>query len=112
MTSVDHYRTYLLTLNETLDRLPVELIRATVEQIHRARVNHRQLFIIGNGGSAATASHFACDLAKNTVSATLPRLRVQTLNDNMAFFSACANDYGSRTISSWPFPAAGIPQMC
>lgn len=95
---MDQYRTYLLELQRTLDRLPVELVEATVEQIHRVRINHKQVFVMGNGGSAATASHFACDLGKNTVSASLPRLRVQALNDNMAFFSACANDYGYETV--------------
>jgi D-sedoheptulose 7-phosphate isomerase len=94
MISVEQYRTYVGNLKRTLDALPLELIEATVEQIHLARVNQRQVFIMGNGGSAATASHFACDLGKNTVMAGFPRLRVQSLNDNMAFFSACANDYG------------------
>ncbi len=98
MISVEQYRTYVGNLKRTLDALPLELIEATVEQIHLARVNQRQVFIMGNGGSAATASHFACDLGKNTVMAGFPRLRVQSLNDNMAFFSACANDYGYDTV--------------
>ena len=98
MISVEQYRTYVDNLKRTLDALPLELIEATVEQIHLARVNQRQVFIMGNGGSAATASHFACDLGKNTVMAGFPRLRVQSLNDNMAFFSACANDYGYDTV--------------
>ena len=98
MISVEQYRTYVGNLKRTLDALPLELIEATVEQIHLARVNQRQVFMMGNGGSAATASHFACDLGKNTVMAGFPRLRVQSLNDNMAFFSACANDYGYDTV--------------
>lgn len=98
MTSVEQYRTYIGDLKRTLDALALELIEATVEQIHLARINQRQVFIMGNGGSAATASHFACDLGKNTVMAGLPRLRVQALNDNMAFFSAYANDYGYDTV--------------
>lgn len=98
MTSVEQYRTYIVDIKRTMDALALELIEATVEQIHLARVNQRQVFIMGNGGSAATASHFACDLGKNTVMAGVPRLRVQALNDNMAFFSACANDYGYDTV--------------
>lgn len=98
MTSVEQYRTYLSDLKRTVDLLALELIEATVEQIHLARINHRQLFIMGNGGSAATASHFACDLGKNTVMAGFPRLRVQSLNDNIAVFSAYANDYGYDTV--------------
>lgn len=98
MTSVEQYRTYVSDLKRTVDLLALDLIEATVEQIQLARINHRQLFIMGNGGSAATASHFACDLGKNTVMAGFPRLRVQSLNDNMAVFSACANDYGYDTV--------------
>lgn len=98
MNSIDQYRTYLTDMKRTLDLLSLELIEATAEQIHLARINQRQVFIMGNGGSAATASHFACDLGKNIVMAGVPRLRVQSLNDNMAFFSACANDYGYETV--------------
>lgn len=98
MHAVDQYQAYLLEIKRVLDRLPLDLIEATVEQLHQARVHQRQIFILGNGGSAATATHFACDLAKNTVMAGLPRLRVQTLNDNMALFSAYANDYGYETV--------------
>lgn len=98
MPAVDQYQAYLLDMKRILDRLPLDLIEATVEQLHQARVHQRQIFILGNGGSAATATHFACDLAKNTVMAGLPRLRVQTLHDNMALFSAYANDYGYETV--------------
>jgi len=98
MHAVDQYQAYLLEIKRILDRLPLDLIEATVERLHHARVHQRQIFILGNGGSAATATHFACDLAKNTVMAGLPRLRVQTLNDNMALFSACANGYGYETV--------------
>lgn len=98
MPTVDQYQAYLAEIKHVIERLPLALIEATVERLHLARVHQRQIFILGNGGSAATATHFACDLAKNTVMAGLPRLRVQTLNDNMALFSAYANDYGYETV--------------
>jgi D-sedoheptulose 7-phosphate isomerase len=50
------------------------------------------VFILGNGGSAATASHFACDLAKGTQVRGLPAFRVISLNDNVPLMSAWAND--------------------
>ena len=53
---------------------------------------------MGNGGSASTASHFACDLGKNTVMADHPRFRVLALTDNMALFSAYANDDGYESV--------------
>jgi D-sedoheptulose 7-phosphate isomerase len=49
---------------------------------------------MGNGGSASTASHFVCDLAKNTRREGLPHFRVIGLTDNMAIFSAYSNDEG------------------
>jgi D-sedoheptulose 7-phosphate isomerase len=49
-------------------------------------------FMLGNGGSAATASHFACDLAKGTQAAGLPAFRVVSLSDNVPLMTAWAND--------------------
>jgi D-sedoheptulose 7-phosphate isomerase len=62
--------------------------------LQEARVSGRQVFIMGNGGSASTATHFVCDLAKNTRRDELPHFRVIGLTDNMAMFSAYANDEG------------------
>jgi len=53
---------------------------------------------MGNGGSASTASHFVCDLAKNTRRDGLPHYRVIGLTDNMAIFSAYANDEGYENV--------------
>jgi D-sedoheptulose 7-phosphate isomerase len=61
-------------------------------------MNRRQVFIMGNGGSASTASHFVCDLAKNTRKPDLPNFRVIGLTDNMAIFSALANDEGYENV--------------
>jgi Mrp family chromosome partitioning ATPase len=65
-----------------------------VQTLHEARLNNRQVFIMGNGGSASTASHFVCDLGKNTRIKGMPNFRVMGLTDNMALFSALANDEG------------------
>lgn len=92
------YQQYLASLQASLAQLPWPLIDTMVATLHHARRNGRQIFLIGNGGSAATASHFACDLGKNTVTPHLPRLRVQSLTDNLPFFSACANDYGYASV--------------
>ncbi|MCE7988091.1 MAG: SIS domain-containing protein [Caldilinea sp. CFX5] len=95
---ISHYQNYTLALQRTMGVLPWVLIEAMVEHLHYARLSGKQVFIIGNGGSAATASHFACDLGKNIVAPHLPRLRVHSLTDNMSFFSACANDYGYESV--------------
>lgn len=84
-------------LNETklaLDRLDVDTIDRVIRLLHGARLNDRQVFTMGNGGSASTASHFVCDLAKNTRLDGWNSFRVIGLSDNMAVFSAYANDEG------------------
>ena len=86
------YRQYALELSRTLSRMPWDVIDGVVNVLHSARMNGNHIFVMGNGGSAATALHMACDLGKNTVVPGLPRLRVMSLTDNMALFSAHAND--------------------
>jgi D-sedoheptulose 7-phosphate isomerase len=50
--------------------------------------------VIGNGGSASTASHMAADLAKNTIGPNMRRFRIHSLNDNISLVTALANDIG------------------
>ncbi len=95
---MNHFYTYVNEIKQTIDRLPFTAIEMVVERLHQARLNRNQIFVMGNGGSAATATHLACDLGKNTVAPGFPRFRIQSLNDNMSFFSACANDYGYETV--------------
>jgi D-sedoheptulose 7-phosphate isomerase len=91
---MDGARRYVGEIEETLERLPWEDIERAVGVLYQARLSDRQVFIMGNGGSAATASHFACDLAKGTLLPGRPRFRVIALTDSMPLFSALANDYG------------------
>jgi len=85
---------YISTLQLTMDQLPRQAIADVIAILQQARMRGSQVFILGNGGSASTASHFACDLAKNTRQEGLPHFRVIGLTDNMAMFSALANDEG------------------
>lgn len=91
---------YISILQETLDCLPVQLIADVIDVLQQARVQGNQVFIMGNGGSASTASHFVCDLAKNTRHEGFPHFRVIGLTDNMALFSAYANDEGYENVFS------------
>jgi len=85
---------YLEDLTSLLGRLPIPAIEDVISTLLYARYNHKQVIIMGNGGSAATASHFACDLGKGTLKPGFPRFRVIALTDNMPLFSALANDFG------------------
>ena len=75
---------YLQDVKTTIDQIPVERIEEIISILQEARVNHKQVFIMGNGGSASTASHFVCDLAKNTRKTGWPGFRAIGLTDNMA----------------------------
>lgn len=92
------YREYAAEIAATLDRLPWESIQEVVNTIVQAWRNGKQVFVMGNGGSASTASHMACDLSKNTVNPNAPRLRVMALTDNMALVTAYSNDNGYQNV--------------
>jgi D-sedoheptulose 7-phosphate isomerase len=98
MDEYNEYKRYVAEIKATLDNLPWEAIRDTVSLLHYARMTDRQVFIMGNGGSAATASHMACDLGKNTVIPGRPRFRVMALTDSMALITAYANDLGYENV--------------
>ena len=89
---------YIDELKNTMDLLPEDRIQEVIELLREARLAGRQVFIMGNGGSASTATHFVCDLGKNTRSPHLPNFRVIGLSDNMAIFSALANDEGYENV--------------
>ena len=91
-SSTQHVQTYMLQLQETIAQLPTELIDQIIETLLENVHSGGKVFICGNGGSASTASHFACDLAKNTVVPGAPHFKVIALTDNMALVTAWAND--------------------
>lgn len=95
---MENLRNYITTLHQTIDLLPQSLIAEVIDILEQARLQGKQVFIMGNGGSASTASHFVCDLAKNTRHTSLPHYRVIGLTDNMATFSAYANDEGYENV--------------
>jgi D-sedoheptulose 7-phosphate isomerase len=105
-TASDFARDYLSGLKDVLDRLPLQPIDDILRAIEQARDERRQIFVIGNGGSAATASHMMNDLCKGTLGhkgdAPWPRLRVIALTDNVSLMTAWANDTDYNHIFSEP----------
>jgi D-sedoheptulose 7-phosphate isomerase len=91
-------REYLTGLRAVMDRVDVGQVAALLGELERAYREDRQVFIAGNGGSAATASHMACDLAKTILGRTpdpaTRRFRVMSLTDNVPLITAIANDLG------------------
>jgi len=91
-------RKYVSNLQKTLDLLPMQAIDDVIQVLHAARLQQQQIFIFGNGGSASTASHIVCDLAKNTRVEGIPHFRILDMIDNSAVFSAYANDEGYENV--------------
>ena len=92
---------YFSELKQTLDLIAEGPIDETIRLLHQARLDSKQVFIMGNGGSASTASHFVCDLAKNTRTDGMPHYKVIGLADNMAILSAYANDDGYENVFAY-----------
>ena len=84
---------YLCAQKAAHDSIPTELVARLIEDLRTALKEDRQIFVFGNGGSAANASHFATDLGKGASDKTGKRFRVISLNDNVSWMTAIANDY-------------------
>jgi D-sedoheptulose 7-phosphate isomerase len=85
-------REYLAGLRTVLERLDTTVVDRITEMIWRGYEQGRTLFMFGNGGSAALASHFVCDIGKGTVAPGCRRLRAISLTDNVPLMTAWAND--------------------
>lgn len=85
--------TYLTEVSQAIEQLPHGEIEAIIDTLAEARAQQQTIFLIGNGGSGATASHMANDLVKNTIQPGKPRLKVVALTDNMPIILAVANDW-------------------
>lgn len=75
------------------DSIPVDAVVQLIELFRTALKEDRQIFVFGNGGSAANATHFATDLGKSASDKVGRRFRIQSLNDNVSWMTALANDY-------------------
>jgi D-sedoheptulose 7-phosphate isomerase len=98
---------YLFQLCAVIDKLPRQPIYEILRLLRDAQANKRQVFIFGNGGSAATASHMVCDFIKNTIRGDRTRMKVIGLVDNMPTFSAYANDEGYDRVFAEPLESLG-----
>jgi len=84
---------YLNAQKAALDSIPVDAIAQLIDRFRRALMEDRQIFVFGNGGSAANASHFATDLGKGSSDKIGKRFRILSLNDNVSWMTALGNDY-------------------
>lgn len=89
----DWITNYVRAQKAALDSISTATVVKIVERLRRALVEDRQIFVFGNGGSAANASHFATDLGKGASDKLGKRFRVLSLNDNVSWLTALGNDY-------------------
>jgi D-sedoheptulose 7-phosphate isomerase len=87
--SINNYFSELEQMLRDISQAHLQDILSLLEETYR---NGHRIFIMGNGGSAATASHFALDLAKNTIMQGAPRLKAISLTDHVPLITAWSND--------------------
>jgi D-sedoheptulose 7-phosphate isomerase len=84
---------YIRAQKAALDSIPTEGVAQLIRKLREALEADRQIFVFGNGGSAANASHFATDLGKGASDKLGKSFRVLSLNDNVSWMTALGNDY-------------------
>jgi D-sedoheptulose 7-phosphate isomerase len=84
--------TYLTELEQMMRSIEQESLHNILSLLEDCYHNGHRVFLMGNGGSAATASHFALDLAKNTIMPQVPRLKAISLTDHVPLITAWSND--------------------
>lgn len=83
---------YISEYQRVLGMIPMEQVELLIERLKGSLGANSQIFVTGNGGSAANASHFVTDLGKGASDAVGKRFRCLTLNDNNAWITALGND--------------------
>lgn len=84
---------YINAQKAALDSIPAEAVAQLIQKLREALQADRQIFVFGNGGSAANASHFVTDLGKGSSDKIGRNFRVLSLNDNVSWMTALGNDY-------------------
>lgn len=94
----DYLQNYISEQRSALESIPVEEVEKLIGHFKDALEQDRQIFVFGNGGSAANASHFVTDLGKGSSDKTYRRFRCLSLNDNTNWLTALGNDYAYEDI--------------
>lgn len=101
MTYQKQIKGYLEDLKKITDSISVDDIDKAISILNEARQRGNKIFLIGNGGSASTATHFACDLNKYTSVEGDRRFKAISLEDNTPLLTALINDEGWENVYSY-----------
>jgi len=89
---------YLRRHEEMVQSLDLDAVASVIKVLADARDREARVFVCGNGGSAATASHLSVDLGKGASLGRSRRFKVISLNENVAWMTALANDTGYENV--------------
>jgi D-sedoheptulose 7-phosphate isomerase len=89
---------YLASMHAALDAIPVDDVVVLAKRVFDVTVAGHSVYVFGNGGSAATADHIACDLSKNTRVPGAPSVRCLSLVTMSATITALGNDMGFESV--------------
>jgi D-sedoheptulose 7-phosphate isomerase len=99
---VDFAAGYRFELSRALDQIDTDKVAQAIDWLREARDADRQIFVCGNGGSAATASHLVGDLVHSASLGTEKRFRALCLNDSIPAVTALANDDSFAQVFAFP----------
>jgi D-sedoheptulose 7-phosphate isomerase len=89
---------YVESQKKTIDTIDIAKVEEIISIFKKLAQEERQLFVFGNGGSAASATHFVTDLGKGSSDKMKKRFRCFSLNDNTGWLTALGNDYSFEDI--------------
>jgi D-sedoheptulose 7-phosphate isomerase len=93
-SALNYAQEYKSKLVNALESLDLDAVSRAIEILAEARDNKRRIFVCGNGGSAASASHFVCDMVKGASFNRDSRFRIMALTDSVPIITAYSNDAG------------------
>ena len=105
-----HVQSYVDRLTSAIDAVDLSQVQAWIDRLAVARSEGSTVFVCGNGGSAATASHFATDLGKGASYGQPERFRVVALTDSVPTITAYANDVGYEVVFAEQLRGLGKPR--
>jgi D-sedoheptulose 7-phosphate isomerase len=94
----DFAENYRLSVTRTLAYIDAAKVAQAVEWLKEAREQSKHIFVCGNGGSASTASHFACDIVKGASYKQDKRFRIMALTDSLPTLTAYSNDVSYESV--------------
>jgi D-sedoheptulose 7-phosphate isomerase len=100
---------YFQKVAAVLPAIPAEPVEQIIATLRQARANGQRIFVFGNGGSSANASHIVNDMIKSTIQPGRPRMKLICLSDNVPTLTAYANDVGYDIVYSEPLASLAEP---